>query len=587
MYNSEEGKKEGIARKKEMKKLLEYETNIRKIYNVLWEKRGYEWREIIDIINPDFTIETIVNKYFENGQYAELKRKEIISFLQEYVDKLKENVIEPSRKIDMFFNRIIEEVCKKLYREEEMYVSQKDRICSIEEAQKSRNKIRKNESRNFFKKESNNPLERMIDEFSVNLNFPEKKVNLCFAEQTQEESEIFGQSIIENSEITNLEMYIDVLLEQTQEINKGYEGAIDFGNGIYGCTSKGQNEENQDNLIGISNPGNPDFSIIVVADGMGGEKNGDKASKILIEEIVDWFIHLRPELYFEKNNEKLKELLNIKIKEIGQKIIEELGGEKKGGTTFVGAITGEKNIIIANAGDSRGYVLLQDGKLQQATKDDSFVGELLEKGIFVQGDGKTPMTTDEVKFSPISNIIKCCIGYGVSDELKIYEYDKKDVKRILLMSDGIYDLVSFEVIETIMKAKNAKNIPYYLVSSSELQNAQFPLRILMKIKIGKSVYGIAEGTSINGIIINEINENGDLFDKSGCNIGRIDKIGHIWDKNKRMIAWIDQKGIIRYTNGKLIETNPTVFLLEHPLGKDNESAIFIGYDQKNTEEEVK
>lgn len=169
----------------------------------------------------------------------------------------------------------------------------------------------------------------------------------------------------------------------------------------------------------------------VIADGAGGSENGDKASKLLIEEIKKWFESL-PEDIMDDIDITTK-LLEYKITQVDNLIHQKY---KKSYTTMVLALTINDQTIIANIGDSTAY------------EYDDYNNILVELTT-LDSESKS-MKYEEARYNPWNNAITAAIGSGYNDELHINIIDNNGQK-IILSSDGITDLVSEERFKSYFK----------------------------------------------------------------------------------------------------------------------------------------
>ena len=126
------------------------------------------------------------------------------------------------------------------------------------------------------------------------------------------------------------------------------------------------------------------YIIMAVCDGMGGQKAGEVAAKITCEKCFD---------FFQKNYSEKKDIISF-IKETikyANTQVYNLSRQNEEysnmGTTIVFLLYKNKNIYIANVGDSRAYILNRYG-LSQVTKDHSYVSFLLEKGAITKEESK-------------------------------------------------------------------------------------------------------------------------------------------------------------------------------------------------------
>lgn len=173
-----------------------------------------------------------------------------------------------------------------------------------------------------------------------------------------------------------------------------------------------------------------DAYFCVVADGMGGYKGGSIASRIA----VDCVRRLVEEEYKETMSESsLLALLNscfvLANSEILQRSIKdvELSGM---GTTMVLAAVRKKRLLVLNIGDSRAYLIKDDG-IEQITKDQSYVQHLVDLG---------EITEEEAKRHPQKNIIMQAVGVSTAVAPDVYPLAYPD-GTLLLCSDGLSNMV--------------------------------------------------------------------------------------------------------------------------------------------------
>lgn len=189
-------------------------------------------------------------------------------------------------------------------------------------------------------------------------------------------------------------------------------------------------KNNEDNYLLKLEP----FPLIVVADGMGGHRAGDIASKIAVDFIKNYEFNLKKDISAE-----IKEL----IYRTNDKIIRE-GSEKpeyRGmGTTLSLALIFKKTLYVGHIGDSRIY-LYRNGSLEKITTDDSFVNELIESGRISSG---------EAFDHPQKHILTQALG--IDDDINV-ENDKLSLKKddiLLFCTDGLTDMIREDRIEEII-----------------------------------------------------------------------------------------------------------------------------------------
>ncbi|MBO5071099.1 MAG: Stp1/IreP family PP2C-type Ser/Thr phosphatase [Roseburia sp.] len=176
-------------------------------------------------------------------------------------------------------------------------------------------------------------------------------------------------------------------------------------------------------------------NLFLVADGMGGHAAGDYASRFTVEKIVEYIrtsrtmgpVALMKEAIGEANRRLLKEAS------------EDLG--KAGmGTTIVAATVEGNKLYTANVGDSRLYVLNQEG-ITQITRDHSLVEEMVRLG---------EMDKSEAKDHPDKNIITRAIGVTPEVSVDFFETILEPEDIVLMCSDGLSNMIEDEEIWNIV-----------------------------------------------------------------------------------------------------------------------------------------
>ena len=136
-----------------------------------------------------------------------------------------------------------------------------------------------------------------------------------------------------------------------------------------------QRSQNQDRVAQyVDKNGN---YLVVIADGIGGNQSGDVAAEMTIKRLGHHFKMDGPTEPLEAIRWFAREIqiINDQILKKSQENITYQGM----GTTLVAAIIFKKTLVVANIGDSRGY-LLHRSTLTQVTIDHSLVNELVVSG---------------------------------------------------------------------------------------------------------------------------------------------------------------------------------------------------------------
>lgn len=207
-------------------------------------------------------------------------------------------------------------------------------------------------------------------------------------------------------------------------------------------------EMNQDFCFASDQPVGNLPNLFIVADGMGGHRAGDYASRYTTHRIV---------ASVTRNKEKEPiSILKEAITTANQILMEEAreDEEKYGmGTTIVAATILDDRLCVANIGDSRLYVI-GDG-IRQVTVDHSYVEEMIRLG---KVDAKA------ARVHPNKNIITRAIGATEDVEADFFEVELAGGESILLCTDGLTNMVEDTAIcEIMLSAKSPEEKAKQLV----------------------------------------------------------------------------------------------------------------------------
>ncbi len=176
-------------------------------------------------------------------------------------------------------------------------------------------------------------------------------------------------------------------------------------------------------------------NLFLVADGMGGHKAGEYASRFTVDKIVEDI----SELQTEEPVTALKEAME----DANRKLLKEAEADSKKagmGTTLVAASVIGNRLYVANVGDSRLYIVNHDA-ITQITRDHSLVEEMVRLG---------EMDKAEARNHPDKNIITRAIGVLPEVSADFFEIEVKPEDTILMCSDGLTNMVDDEEIKRIV-----------------------------------------------------------------------------------------------------------------------------------------
>ncbi len=180
--------------------------------------------------------------------------------------------------------------------------------------------------------------------------------------------------------------------------------------------------------------------LYVVADGMGGHECGEVASEVAVETICSESRN-RYQKVVNHDIETLEQILDTSF-QAANNTVKAYAEERRNdmGTTLVALMVSGRTGLMANVGDSRGY-LMRDQTLHQVSRDHSLVAKMVEQ---------KRITAEEARTHPHSNILLRTVGTERDVDIDIFRLELEKGDKLLLCSDGLWGEVEDEDIEAIL-----------------------------------------------------------------------------------------------------------------------------------------
>ncbi len=185
-------------------------------------------------------------------------------------------------------------------------------------------------------------------------------------------------------------------------------------------SDKGRRSENQDRCGEFARAG---AHLVVVADGMGGHRGGQTASRLAVEAIGEAFARSA-----KRPSEALLDALveaNRRVHEAGQ---HDLALHGMGTTAVALVIDAKHRGWVAHVGDSRAY-RLRAGRLERLTEDHSWLARQLRDGT---------LSPAEARDHPARGRLMRTIGREPGVEVDLSSVSVRPGDRFLLCSDGLW-----------------------------------------------------------------------------------------------------------------------------------------------------
>ena len=205
-------------------------------------------------------------------------------------------------------------------------------------------------------------------------------------------------------------------------------------------------------------------NLFVVADGMGGHRAGDYASRHTVENLVE-------AIEASTETDPIKILGNA-ITIANEKLLQAARDHKEltgMGTTLVVCTIKGNYLYAANIGDSRLYLI--NRRIRQISRDHSLVAEMVRVG---------EIRPDEAKRHPDRNVITRAIGITKEVNPDFFELKIQDEDLFLLTSDGLTNMVEDEMIFRIVQSsRDIVEMVESLVKQANLNGGQDNIGVVM------------------------------------------------------------------------------------------------------------
>lgn len=213
-----------------------------------------------------------------------------------------------------------------------------------------------------------------------------------------------------------------------------------------GLTDVGlQRDHNEDSYAVLT-----EYDLFIVADGMGGHRAGDVASRLATDSIAEFFRSTAQEdatwpFHFDTSLSEDENRLVTGIRVANRRIFErsirsrECAGM---GTTIVGALYSRKKnrLFVGHVGDSRAY-RVRGASIQQLTRDHSLINDYLTA---------MPDLTEEQRAELPKNVITRALGMQDSVAVDLVSDEPQLGDVYLLCSDGLSGMLTDDQIQEVV-----------------------------------------------------------------------------------------------------------------------------------------
>lgn len=225
---------------------------------------------------------------------------------------------------------------------------------------------------------------------------------------------------------------------------------------VLATSDKGMIREMNQDCYYISDSKDGEYSLYMLADGMGGYNGGEIASKLAIESVKK---------YIEKNIRKIelnRETIPILVKEAveyANHMVHQKSKTDKNlsemGTTLEVCLIYNNKVYIGHIGDSRVY-RIRKHIIRKLTTDHSYVEKLVRDGT---------ITREEAWHHPKKNMLIKALGCeeNIEPDILVKGFLKEDI--LLLCSDGLTNLLNDKEIYEVI-TNNLENADKLLIQKA-------------------------------------------------------------------------------------------------------------------------
>ena len=248
-----------------------------------------------------------------------------------------------------------------------------------------------------------------------------------------------------------------------------------------GFTDQGKARPNNEDAIWVD----PEISLIIVADGMGGHKAGEVASGMAVSTIpanLKQMIKSRQSgEIFHKEFTGETNRLGFCLKMANQMIFEAARRYPQdsgmGTTCTIAHINGDR-LSIAHVGDTRCY-LIRRGDIEQLTEDHSLASEQVRHGL---------MTREEAEKTS-QNILTRALGIAAEVKIDLDEHPLFPDDILVLCSDGLNkELTDEQVLKTATETPEPKALAKKLIDMANAGGGRDNITVAVA-RIGKAGFG--------------------------------------------------------------------------------------------------
>lgn len=203
----------------------------------------------------------------------------------------------------------------------------------------------------------------------------------------------------------------------------------------------GRVRQGNEDYLGYARPSTPEEArsrgwLFVLADGVGGQDQGEVASRTAVESVISGFLE-------STRGEQNASLLPALIRRANTRVLDVAHESSPGGsnmaTTIVACALRYDRVVVAHVGDSRCY-LIRQGEGRVITRDHTFAAEQVRMGI---------LSPKEAAESESRHVLSRSLGGGLTVNVEVNEHQVFVGDVLVLCSDGLHGSIGASEIAAV------------------------------------------------------------------------------------------------------------------------------------------
>lgn len=288
------------------------------------------------------------------------------------------------------------------------------------------------------------------------------------------------RTVLADVEFSNATIFTSEVITPEQKLGSyKVSGGTDVGK------KRGEKGEQNEDNYGIKRYDDLGITFMIVADGIGGHTSGEEASKKAVQIAQGNLFGIYYDGAYksginrgETEEEARKQAMQTALKEVTEQAnaaIHEMNvrDNKNSGSTVVAVVVADDGFYVAaNVGDSRAVKPTASG-IVRITKDNSNVQDLIDQGLLTEAQRRT---------DPRRNQVTRSLGDSSGVEVDMYTGTLLDGEKMLLMSDGVWEMIDDVQLNTLAGAGGPESVVRTIIKTANDNGGADNITILVAQK---------------------------------------------------------------------------------------------------------